>query len=190
MLTPQRLADGSSTQYGLGLFPDEFRGARRIRHDGQTQGFVADYEHFPAEDVSVVTFANMYGANPRGVTRSSVLRAIPQLSYDQIAIPPDPNPARTLATRRALRQVFLNERPADLLSDEALGFATGAQFAEARAQLRVYGEHADEFVYLRSDPPNGDSERHIYKLTLAGETTYIAFTWRQGKVIGMQRMDE
>ncbi len=190
MLTPQRLSDGSSSGYGFGLFPDEFRGARRIRHDGQTRGFVADYAHFPAEDVSIVTFTNMYGANPSGVTSSLVLRAIPQLSYDQIATPPDPNPARTLATRRALRQALLNEQPADLLSDDMRGFATGAQFAEARAQLRVYGEHADAFVYLRSDPPNGDRERHIYKITLAGETTYIAFTWRQGKVIGMQRMDE
>jgi D-alanyl-D-alanine carboxypeptidase len=190
LLTPQRLTDGSSSNYGFGLFPDEFRSVRRIRHDGQTQGFVADYQHFPAQGVSVVTFANMYDADVAGVSRSLIFRAIPQLSYDHIAVPPDPNPARTLATKRALRQALLNEQPADLLSDGMRGFATGPQFAEARAQLRVYGEHAAEFVYLLSDPLDGERERHVYKLTLDGETTYLAFTWRQGKVIGMQRMDE
>ena len=190
MLTPQRLADGSSTGYGFGLFPGEFRGVRRVRHDGQTQGFVADYEHFPDQHVSIVMFANMYGADAMAVARMLVFRALPQLSYDQLAVPVDPDPARTQATRRALRQALLNEQPADLLSDDMRGFATGAQFAETRAQLRVYGEHADEFVYLLSDPPEGENERQIYKLTLAGETTYIAFVWRQGKVIGMQRMEE
>ena len=190
MLTPQRLSDGSSTDYGFGVFSDEFRGVHRIRHDGQTQGFSADYEHFPAGGVSVMTFANVHGADIAGVSRALVFRALPQLSYDQIAVPLDPNPARTQAARRALRQALLNEQPADLLSDGMRGFATGAQYAEARAQLRTYGEHADELVYLLSDPPDGDSERHIYKVTLAGETTYIAFEWSQGKVVGMQRMDE
>lgn len=190
MLTPQRLSDGSSTDYGFGVFSDEFRGVHRIRHDGQTQGFSADYEHFSAGGVSVVTFANMYGADISGVSRALVFRALPQLSYDQIVVPPDPNPARTQAARRALRQALLNEQPADLLSDGMRGFATDPQYAEARAQLRTYGEHADEFVYLLSDPPDGESERHIYKVTLAGETTYIAFVWSQGKVVGMQRMDE
>jgi CubicO group peptidase (beta-lactamase class C family) len=189
MLTPQRLADGSSTGYGFGLFTDEFRGVRRVQHTGQTQGFSADYEHFPEQGLSVVTFANAYGAGVTSVSRTEVLRAIPAISYDHIAVPSDPNPARTQATRRALRQALLNEQPADLLSDGMRGFAAGEQYAVARAQMRIYAEHADEFVYLRSDPPDGEYERHVYKLTLDGETTYIVFVWRQGVVVGMQRMD-
>ncbi len=190
MLTPQLLADNSSTGYGFGLFPDEFRGVRRVRHDGQTQGFVADYEHFPDQDVSIVTFANMYGAGVMAVARSLVFHALPQLSYDQIAVPADPDPARTQASRRALRQALLGEQPADLLSDDMRGFAANAQYAEARAQMRIYADHADDFVYLRSDPPEDGYERHVYKLALDGETTYIAFMWREGLVYGMQRMDE
>lgn len=179
MLTPQRLIDNSSTGYGFGLFPDEFRGVGRIRHDGQTQGFSADYEHFPDQHVSVVTFANMYGADIAGVSSALVFRTIPQLSYDRMVVPVDPDPVRTQATRRALRQVLLNEQPADLLSDELRGFATGEKYAEVRAPLRIYGEHSDEFVYLLSDPPEGKNERHIYKVTLAGETTYIAFVCKR-----------
>jgi D-alanyl-D-alanine carboxypeptidase len=190
LLAPQRLADGSNSGYGFGLFLDEFRGVRRGQHTGQTQGFVADYQHFPDSNLSVVTFANMYGAGVNGVSSTIILRALPALSYDRITVPSDPDPARTQASRRALRQALLNEQPADLLSDRMRAFATGEQYAETRAQMRAFAERADELVYLRSDPPNGEYERHIYKLTLAGETNYIAFVWRQGQVAGMQRMDE
>lgn len=187
MLTPQRLADGSSTGYGFGLFVDDFRGVRRIQHTGQTQGFVADYQHYPEQDFSVVAFANMYGAGVGGVTRSLVLRTIPELGYDRIAAQSDPDPARTLAVGQALRQAAFNEQPADLLSDGMRRFASGEQFAAARAQLRPYAEHAGALVYLRPDPLDG--ERHLYRITIDGETTYLTVVWRQGKLAGVQRAD-
>lgn len=187
MLTPQRLADGSATGYGLGLFLDEFRGVRRIQHTGQTQGFVADYQHYPDQDFSVIAFANMYGAGVGGVSRGMILRAIPELGYDRLAIPPDPDPARTQATRQALRQALLNEQPADLLSDGMRRFATDEQFAAVRARMRPYAEHADALVYLRSEPPDGD--RHIYKILIDGEASYLAVVWRQGRLAGLAPMD-
>lgn len=130
MLTPQRLTDGSATAYGFGLFVDEFRGLERIQHTGQTQGFVADYQHFPDRNFSVVAFANMYGAGVGGVSRSLALREAPDLGYDRTAAPTDPDPVRTEAIRRALRQAVLNEQPADLLSDGMRRFAAGEQFAQ------------------------------------------------------------
>jgi CubicO group peptidase (beta-lactamase class C family) len=190
LLTPQRLLDGSNSGYGFGLFPDEYRGGGRIRHSGQTQGFSAFYEHFPDQDVSVVTFANMYGSDIMPVSQALVFHAIPQLSYDNLVVPTDPDPVRTQANRRALRQALLNEQPGDLLSDDMRKVATDAKFAETREEMRVYAEHSDEFVYLRSDATDGESERHIFKLTLDGDTTYIAFIWHGGLVVGMQRMDE
>lgn len=190
MFTPQRLADGSPTNYGFGIFTGEFRGVQSLEHSGQTQGFVADYQYFPARDVSVILFANMYQSRTSGVSRALMLEAMPELSYDAIAVPADPDPARTIRTRRALRQAVLGEQPFDLLNEGVRSFATEDVYAETRAQMRVQAEHADEFVYLRTDPPDGEYERHVYKLTLDGETTYIAFTWHQGLLAGMQRMDE
>lgn len=187
MLTPQRLADGSSTGYGFGLFVDAFRGARRIQHTGQTQGFVAYYEHFPERDFSVITFTNMYGADVEGVTRSLVLREIPELGYGRMLAVPDPDPARTQAVGRALRQLVFNEAPGDLLSDGLRRAAAAEQFAEARAGLRPYAERAGDLVYLRSDPPDG--ERLTYRISIDGETTYLTFVWRQGKLMGLQLAD-
>lgn len=187
MLTPQRLTDGSATAYGFGLFVDEFRGLRRIQHTGQTQGFVADYQHFPDRNFSVIAFANMYGAGLGGVSRSLALSEMPDLSYDRTAVPTDPDPARTEAIRRALRQAVLDEQPADLLTDGMRRFATGEQFAQGRAQLRPYAENAGDLVYLRPDSSGG--ERLIYRISINGEMTYLAVVWRQGKLAGVQRMD-
>ena len=187
MLTPQRLADGSATDYGLGLFLDQFRGVRRIQHTGQTQGFVADYQHYPDRDFSVIAFANMYGAGVGGVSRTLVLRANPELGYDRLTAPSDPDPTRTQALRQALRQALLNEQPADLLSDGMRRFATDERYAAIRAQMRTYAEHADALVYLRSEPPEG--ERHIYRILIDGETSYLALVWREGRLAGLQLMD-
>jgi len=188
MLTSQRLADGSATGYGFGLFLDDFRGRQRIQHTGQTQGFVADYQHYLDPDFSVVTFGNMYGSGLANVSRTLVFRVMPDLSYDRVAVPADPDPARTQAVRTALRQVLLPGQPLDLLTDGMSRFVTSDQFAGMRVQLRPYADHADELVYLRSDPPGGD--RHTYKISIDGETTYFIVVWRQGKLAGLQRMDE
>jgi hypothetical protein len=42
-------------------------------------------------------------------------------------------------------------------------------------------------VYLRPDPLDGD--RHLYRITIDGETTYLTVVWRQGKLAGVQRAD-
>ena len=82
---------------------------------------------------------------------------------------------------------MLDEQPADLLTEGMRRFATGEQFAGGRAQLRPYVEHAGDLVYLRPDSSGG--ERLIYKISINGETTYLAVVWRQGKLAGVQRMD-
>jgi D-alanyl-D-alanine carboxypeptidase len=190
LFTPQVLPDGENTGYAFGMSIDEFRGQRRRSHNGQTQGFVADYAHYPDRDVSTIVFGNTYGGGLSGVSRALALRVMPDLSYDNIGAPTDPDPARTERSRRALRQMILGETPPDLLSPQTLPVSTEARFAEIRAALRPYAERADELVYIRSDPPDGDVERHIYRIMLDGETQYLAFVWRDALLIGLRREDE
>lgn len=190
LLTTQRLADGSDSGYAFGIFPDEFRGARRYTHNGQTQGFVADYAHYRDRDVSIVVFGNSYGANPGGVMRGLSLQEMPDLSFDRVAVPPDPDPQRTATTRRALRQAAFGQEPIDLLGGGMRGLALDPQGAPSRAILRPHAEHADEMVYLRSDPPDGDNTRHIYKSVIDGETWYLGFIWQDGLLVGLYRQDE
>lgn len=189
LFTPQVLPDGENTGYAFGMGIDEFRGAPRRNHNGQTQGFVADYSHYPDRNASTIVFANVYGGGI-GVSRALALRLMPELSYDNIAAPTDPDPARTEGARRALRQMILGETPANLLSPQTQPVATEARFAEIRVALRPYAERANELVYLRSDPPDGGVERRLYRIMLDGETQYLNFIWRDGLLIGLRREDE
>lgn len=190
LTTTQHLNDGSDTGYAFGLFRDDFRGAARIAHTGQTQGFTADYAHYTQRNFSVMVFANSYGSGVGGVGRGLALREMPELSFDRMAVPPDPDPQRTANTRRALRQAAFGQEPIDLLGGGMRGLALDPQGAPSRAILRPFAEHADEMVYLRSDPPDGDYTRHIYKSVIDGETWYLGFTWHEGLLVGVQRQDE
>jgi len=190
LTTTQRLTDGTDTGYAFGLFRDEFRGAPRITHSGQTQGFTADYARYPGGDFSVITFGNSYGSGVPRVEQNLALREMPELSYDRMAVPTDPDPQRTANTRRALRQAAFAEEPIDLLGGGMVGLARDPQGAPSRAILRPFAEHADTMVYLRSDPPDGAYTRHIYKSVIDGETWYLGFTWHEGLLVGIQRQDE
>lgn len=180
LFTTQHLSDGTDTGYAFGTFRDEYRGAPRLHHDGQTQGFSAEYEHFTDRDRSIVLFANSYGARFSGVVRALAIRALPELSYDRLSVPLDPDPQRTALARRALRQVALAERPIDLLSPDLAAAAANPQMAGAIAPLRPHADRAEQVVFLSADPPDGESTRYVYKSVIDGETSYlfVYVAWR------------
>ncbi|MEZ5972421.1 MAG: serine hydrolase domain-containing protein [Hyphomonadaceae bacterium] len=190
LFTTQHLADGSDTGYAFGMFRDEYRGVSRLEHSGQTQGFSANYEHFPDRDVSMVVFANSYGTRFGGVVRALEAQVLPDRSYDLLPVPVDPDPQRTLTVRRALRQIALAEQPLDLLAPDVRAAALDPQMTSALAPLRPHAEHADQVVFLRSDPPDGEYTRDIYKSVIDGETSYLLFTWHDGLLAGLRIEDE
>ncbi|MEP7377459.1 MAG: serine hydrolase domain-containing protein, partial [Chitinophagaceae bacterium] len=57
--TPYKLSDGTYTTYGYGWFIDKVGGIKRIHHEGQISGFVAEEKYFPNEDIFVTTLANV-----------------------------------------------------------------------------------------------------------------------------------
>jgi CubicO group peptidase (beta-lactamase class C family) len=57
--TPYKLSDGTYTTYGYGWFIDNVVGVKRIHHEGQFSGFVAEEKYFPADDIFVSTIANV-----------------------------------------------------------------------------------------------------------------------------------
>lgn len=56
--TPVTLKNGATHPYGFGWFIDTTNGHRRIRHDGGLPGFVADFERFPDDALTVIVLAN------------------------------------------------------------------------------------------------------------------------------------
>lgn len=57
--TPYKLSDGTNTAYGYGWFIDNVGGVKRIHHEGQISGFVAEEKYFPIDDIFVATIANV-----------------------------------------------------------------------------------------------------------------------------------
>jgi CubicO group peptidase (beta-lactamase class C family) len=62
--TPNRLNDGSATEYGFGWFVDDDGGRQRLSHHGETRGFTNAIVRYPAERLSVILLTNRTGGNP------------------------------------------------------------------------------------------------------------------------------
>jgi CubicO group peptidase (beta-lactamase class C family) len=60
MWTPAMLPDGRSTGYAFGWGVGEYRGRRRVSHNGQVAGFVASFTRLPDDDAAIIVFANRY----------------------------------------------------------------------------------------------------------------------------------
>jgi CubicO group peptidase (beta-lactamase class C family) len=56
--------DGRTLPYALGLFVDDYRGARRVRHGGSWAGYRADLLRFPTFHTSVAALCNLGATNP------------------------------------------------------------------------------------------------------------------------------
>lgn len=56
--TPQKLLDGSFTNYGFGWYLEELHGSPTRRHGGMVPGYTSETLYLPNEDVYVVFFTN------------------------------------------------------------------------------------------------------------------------------------
>jgi hypothetical protein len=150
---------------------DQFRGVRRISHNGQTQGFVADYAHFPDRDVSIMVFANSYHGNTSGVMSALMLRAMPDLSYDVRPAAADPDPARGALIARAIRQAILHEHPMDLLGDDLRAYVLEEDAAEELGRVAGAVANPQRIEYIREEM-RGGVPRHLYRYVAQDGATY------------------
>ncbi|MDQ3079726.1 MAG: beta-lactamase family protein [Pseudomonadota bacterium] len=90
MIAPTKLADGSDTPYGYGLFPGKLRGVDAVGHGGGIFGFSTDSLYVPANDLFVVILTNsdQPKADPGMVMRKLSAMAIgkPYESFATVAL--------------------------------------------------------------------------------------------------------
>ena len=72
MKTPQKLANGTSTGYGFGLFSGSYRGVGTLYHGGGGMGSNTQMLKVPAAGLDVEVMVNS-GYNPNGVINSGLL---------------------------------------------------------------------------------------------------------------------
>jgi len=64
--TQNNFNNGRPNNYAFGVIVDEFRGKKRIQHNGAVGGFRAAAATFPNEKMSIVVLSNFGSANPVG----------------------------------------------------------------------------------------------------------------------------
>jgi|GEM_PF-56951 len=94
MHTSFKLADGSDTHYGFGLFMQEIPGGKHVvLHGGDTTGFGTQDARFVEDGVDVIVLTNQEPASYNAIT-NAVYRAV-------VPAPPRPSPAPTPAATAA-----------------------------------------------------------------------------------------
>ena len=77
--TPVTLNNGTTHPYGFGWFVDAPNGHRRIHHDGGLPGFVADFERFPDDALTVIVLANRENRDLRDLALGVAAFYVPAL---------------------------------------------------------------------------------------------------------------
>lgn len=62
------LNSGEKIPYARGLFVDEYRGLRRVAHNGGWMAFASDMTRFPDERLSVITLCNIGNVDPTALS--------------------------------------------------------------------------------------------------------------------------
>lgn len=80
MREPARFLNGVPGFYGLGLFVDPWRGARRLGHSGLWPGYLTEIVWYDEADVAIVCLSNCNAIEPAVVTRRLAERVVPGLA--------------------------------------------------------------------------------------------------------------
>ncbi len=199
-LLPSRLRDkmwettkttsGEPVSYGFGWVMGTYRGAPRQNHSGQTNGFTCVIHRFPSLKLTAIGFTNTYGGNVVfPATGLAMAHFSKELSYLSIPVPPDPDPARTERHFKALRQAVLAEGDLSLLRQGLKDFATKAEFAASRDEIRpmLAGHRAFKFLRLtmRKSASGQDVEEFFYRHEYAGGQVFWTLRFVEGLLGGM-----
>ncbi|MDO8296793.1 MAG: serine hydrolase domain-containing protein [Caulobacter sp.] len=168
--TEVKLADGSGSGYGLGVYVDATRGVRRLHHDGSMDGFGSENRIYPDARAAVVVLVNADFA-PIQFALADQLEAMlfppPTATVEAAAMPrpaPAPAGAEELALARALYgQVRAGRIDRDRLMVDVDDYFSETALADYRDSLGPLGDPPG-FVQVRRDTIGG-LRASLYELT-------------------------
>jgi CubicO group peptidase (beta-lactamase class C family) len=136
--TPVKLADGSSTGYGLGVSTGVVNGRRFIEHSGEAVGFLSMNTVFPDERAAIVVLINSWS--------SDAFVTIAQGLAKTLLPAPAPQPADTadgvalLRARLVFQQLRDGKLDRALLTDNASYYFSDVTLRDYRQSLAPLGE--------------------------------------------------
>lgn len=193
--TPTKLNDGSTNPYGYGWFDGKFRGVKEQNHSGQTNGFTCFYRRFPDQKCSVIAFTNTYGGDVVfGLAKTALVRYLKDVSYAQLPIPTDPNPAATERNLKALSQAGNGGEDLSLLAPNMKAFATEEKSKPSRDAIKEYLAASKDFRFLRvtkrDTPSFGEVEEYLYRQSNPNGDTFWTLGFAKGLMVTVRMEDE
>jgi len=165
--TPTKLADGSTTNYGLGVTVGVANGHRFVEHSGEAVGFLSENIVFPDDKVAVTVLVNSDFSN--------AFTAITGQITDLI-LPPAPADAAEVAKTAAARKLFdmlrtgaLDRR---LMTENANYYFTDIALGDYRQSLSALGE-PKSFEAVRKPRLRGGFVNRNYRVSYQGQVLNI-----------------
>ena len=174
MTTPQRLDDGTTIGYGMGLFIGTYRGRRMISHAGSDPGYKADFIRFPEDSLSVVVLCNAFDIAPTPLALQVADLYLPASAGAATAPPtsaPELVPSLDISGRIPVRVL------AGLYWDSTTGGLH--RFFEENGQLVLDGGGEGRF-------PLAPLGSNAYRLTAAPRRFVFTFVQRPGVPIALK----
>ena len=173
MSTPQRLDDGTTIGYGMGLFIGTHRGRRMISHAGSDPGYKADFIRFPEDSLSVAVLCNAFDITPTPLALqvADLYLPITRAATAPPASAPEVMPAPDTSSRipvRALAGLYWNNRSGGL-----------HRFFDENGQLVLDGGGEGRF-------PLAPLGNNAYRLTAAPRRFVFTFVQRPGVPIALE----
>ncbi|MDQ1156664.1 D-alanyl-D-alanine carboxypeptidase [Sphingomonas sp. SORGH_AS 950] len=132
--TPVKLADGSNTNYGLGVAVGTADGRRVVEHSGEAVGFLTENIVYPDDKAAVVVAVNAWFADAQGRIAKGI---------SDIVLPAPKADAGDAAALDRIRRVYAQLQAGrldrSLLTEDAAYYFTPATIADYRASLSPLG---------------------------------------------------
>ncbi|WP_028639951.1 serine hydrolase domain-containing protein [Novosphingobium acidiphilum] len=133
--TPVRLTDGTSTDYGLGVFVAERDGRRLINHGGESVGFLSQNTVWPDDRAAVVVLTNAGFADVQGTLTEAIGKVIlPRAIQAQTG-----EVARLADARAEWAALGKGHLIASHFTDDARAYFTPQAVADYRTSLTALG---------------------------------------------------
>lgn len=170
--TPVKLADGSSTGYGLGVSTGVVDGRRIIEHSGEAVGFLSENIVFPDHKAAVVVLVNADFSNAFTSIASQVTNVVLPKPVDT------GNAATTAAARRLFDQLRTGTLDRKLLTNNANYYFTPVALGDYKTSLGALGM-PKSFDLVRRPRPRGGFINRNYRVTYPSGRTLNIITYSE-----------
>lgn len=183
MQEPGKLTNGKVLDYAKGLFIQNFRGLRTVRHGGAWGGYRAELLRFPDQHFSVACLCNLGNANPE--KRADQVAAV----YLGGLMKPDDSPAASLTSPAGVALDSAQMAAVTgMYRDPAKGSVARISEAKGRLRLEIHGNTfglsaISPTQFVLADPPldvkltfeAGSDPGHRLMKTSGSETSAATF---------------